>query len=538
MLSYSVHSANLPTRFRCIAACCGWAITASVCTTQSADAQQDLLKFYVRSYKVSGNSKLSKTEIESAVYPFMGPGRSPDDVEQARQALEKAFQEKGYQTVSVSVPDQDPRRGIIRLEVTEGKVARVRVTGSRWFLPSRIKRELPSIAEGSVPDFERVGREMVAVNRMADRRITPEVRPGAEPGSIEVDLNVEDKLPLHGSFEFNNRYSAGTTPWRINGALSYGNLFQLGHTLSLNAQIAPENTDDGLVYSASYLARVSEDLTLMLQGTRQDSDISTLGGAAVAGKGEIIGVRAMFDLPTTPMFYQSINLGIDYKSFDEDLNVSKQTVSSPIEYYPISANYYATWMAEDHFTEFNTSLTAHLRGMGSDENDYANKRYNASGSFIYLRGDASHTHDIKGGAQVFGKIQGQVANQPLINNEQISGGGLGTVRGYLEATALGDNGVFGTLEYRTPTLIGRGETSANPANEWRFHAFADAGLVGIYDPLPGQKKRTGLSSVGIGSRATVKEHFHGSVDVAVPLIEQPDANDGDVRVTFRGWADF
>ncbi|MCB1132986.1 MAG: ShlB/FhaC/HecB family hemolysin secretion/activation protein [Verrucomicrobiae bacterium] len=496
------------------------------------------MKFYVRSYKVSGNSKLSKTEIESAVYPFMGPGRSPDDVEQARQALEKAFQEKGYQTVSVSVPDQDPRRGIIRLEVTEGKVARVRVTGSRWFLPSRIKRELPSIAEGSVPDFERVGREMVAVNRMADRRITPEVRPGAEPGSIEVDLNVEDKLPLHGSLEINNRYSAGTTPWRINGALSYGNLFQLGHTLSLNAQVAPENTDDGLVYSASYLARVSEDLTLMLQGTRQDSDISTLGGAAVAGKGEIIGVRAMFDLPTTPVFYQSINLGIDYKSFDEDLNVNKQTVSSPIEYYPISANYYATWMAENHFTEFNTSLTAHLRGMGSDEADYANKRYNASGSFIYLRGDASHTHDIKGGSQVFGKIQGQIANQPLINNEQIAGGGLGTVRGYLEATALGDNGVFGTLEYRTPTLIGRGETNANPANEWRFHAFADAGLVGIYDPLPGQKKRTGLSSVGIGSRATVKEHFHGSVDVAVPLIEQPDANDGDVRVTFRGWADF
>lgn len=501
-------------------------------------AQHDDYRFYVRSYRVSGNTKLSKTDIESAVYPFMGPARTPDDVEQARQALEKTFHEKGYQTVSVSVPDQDPRRGVIRFEVTEGKVARVRVNGARWFLPSRIKRELPSIAEGSVPDFEQVGREMMVVNRMADRRITPEVRPGAEPGSIEVDLNVEDKLPLHGSLEVNNRYSADTTPWRINGALSYGNLFQLGHTISLNAQVAPENTDDGLVYSASYLARVSEKTTLMLQATRQDSDISTLGGAAVAGRGRIYGVRAMLDLPTTDKFYQSFNIGIDAKYFDEDLNIKGETIPAPIEYYPLGASYYATWMADDHFTEFNTSLTAHLRGMGSDERDYANKRYNASGGFIHLNGDVSHTRDTAGGTQAFGKIQGQVANQPLINNEQIAGGGLGTVRGYLEATALGDNGVFGTLEFRSPTLIGRGETSANPENEWRFHAFADAGIVGIYDPLPGQKKRTCLSSVGIGTRATVRKHFHGSVDAAMPLLEQQNADDGDIRITFRGWADF
>jgi hypothetical protein len=28
------------------------------------------------------------------------------------------------------------------------------------------------------------------------------------------------------------------------------------------------------------------------------------------------------------------------------------------------------------------------------------------GSFIYLRGDVSHTHDLKDGSQLFGKVQG------------------------------------------------------------------------------------------------------------------------------------
>lgn len=504
------------------------------CLATAADTQ----KFYIREYRLSGSKKLNGLEVGEAVYPFLGPGRTPEDVEGARAALEKAYHEKGFQTVSVAIPPQDPSRGIIRLEVVEGKVARLRVNGAKWFLPTRIKSEVTSVAEGSVPDFKQVEKEMVAVNRLGDRRVTPELKPGMEPGTVDIDLNVEDKLPLHGSLELNNRYSADTTPLRINGALSYANLFQLGHTLGMSAQAAPENTDDGLVFSGYYMARTSDKTSVMLSATKQDSDISTLGGSAVAGRGETIGARLMVDLPTTRTFYQSFDFGFDYKNFDEDLVIGKDTVASPIEYWPLTANHAATWLRDKNFTELNTALTLHLRGMGSDQTDYNNKRYNADGNFIHLRADASHTRDLKNGMQLFGKVQGQIASEPLINNEQIAGGGLGTVRGYLEATALGDNGLFGSLEARSPSLLGKSDTSPEPKDEWRFLAFADAGIVGIYDALPGQKKRTGLSSVGIGSRLRWHEHFNASADLAMPLIEQSHADDGDIRVTFRGWADF
>jgi hypothetical protein len=33
-------------------------------------------------------------------------------------------------------------------------------------------------------------------------------------------------------------------------------------------------------------------------------------------------------------------------------------------------------------------------------------------------------------------------------------------------------------------------------------------------------------------------HYNGSLDVAVPLIDQIDAQAGDIRISFRGWADF
>ncbi len=195
-------------------------------------------------------------------------------------------------------------------------------------------------------------------------------------------------------------------------------------------------------------------------------------------------------------------------------------------------------MSENGFTEMNHSLNFGLRGVGSGERDYANKRFRADGNFVYLRSDLAHTHDIKGGSQVFGKIQTQLANRPLINSDQIAGGGLGSARGYLEATSLGDNGVFGTVELRSPSLIGNPGKASVDADEWRFHAFADVGILGIWDPLPSQQSQYGFASAGAGTRFKVGGHYNGSLDVAIPFISQSDAESGDIRVTFRGWADF
>lgn len=500
------------------------------------------MSLYIREYRVDGAKRLKKLEVEEAVYPYLGPARTEGDVEQARAALEKVYHDKGFQTVSVIVPRQDPRRGVVRLEVVENKVGRLRVNGARWFLPSQIKREVPSLAEGKTPEMNQVGKEITGVNRLADRRVTPVLSQGMEPGTVDIDLNVEDKLPLHGSLELNNRYSASTTPLRLNGSLSYGNFFQKGHTGGASVQLAPENINDALVYSGYYLARVSDKTSLMIQATKQDSNVSTLGGGVVAGPGETYGLQVLFDLPTTQKFYQTVNLGIDYKNLEEDIQLGKDVISSPIEYVPLSVNYAASWMGEKGFTALNASLNFSLRGLAGSEEDFANKRYNADGSYVYLRSDLAHTRDLPGGFQAFGKIQGQVASQPLVNSEQFAGGGLDTVRGYLEATVLGDNGFFGTVEFISPSLIGGSarsdDSESRKADDWRIYAFGDAGMVGIYDALPGQKSQYSLASFGVGSRVNLLKHYNAALDVAYPLIEEADTSQGEIRVNFRGWVDF
>jgi len=492
---------------------------------------------YIREFRVRGSKQLTAGEVGEIVYPYLGPGRLPDDVDHARAALEKAYHEKGYQAVSVQIPTQQIKRGVVILEVSENRVGRLRVKGGRYTSATALTAMAPSMREGSIVDFNRVQREVIAMNQLAGRQVTPALRPGFEPGTVDIDLNVKDELPLHGSLELNNRHSQNTTELRLNGALSYDNLWQMGHALGTSFQIAPENLKDALVYSGYYIAPLpaTDGLSLMLQGTKQDSNVSTLGGLAVAGRGEVLGMRLLKTLPPGKGFYQTFSFGFDYKHFDENLTASSSVVTTPITYYPFSALYTGTWKNEKSTTQFNGGVTFHFRGMGSSPAEFDNKRSGADGSFIYFRGDLSQTRELPGGLQGFVKLQGQASNQPLVNSEQIAGGGLGNVRGYLESEALGDDGVFATLELRSPSLLGK---RTDDQDDWRFYAFAEGGLLDMQKPLPGQDSGSTLASVGLGTRGRFFNHFNGSLDAGLPVVRRDSGLPLSMSYTLRVWGDF
>ena len=493
--------------------------------------------FYVGEYRVTGATKLTELEKGRAVYPYLGPGRTGADIEAARQALEKLYKDKGFETVAVEVPVAAPRGGVVHLRVVEMTVGRVRVNGARYFLPSQILKQAKSLQPGLVPNFEAVQRDIAALNQWPDRRITPVLKGGALPNTVDIDLNVEDKLPLHGSVELNNRHSTGTSDLRVNASVSYNNLWQRGHSIGASLQLSPESPDEVKVLSGFYTARFPEwpGFSLLVQGTKQDSNVSTLGGAAVAGRGEILGARAIFNLPSRPGFYQSANFGFDYKHFDQILNLGLSSITTPITYYPVTAGYSATWAGEKAQTELNAGVTLAFRGSGSSDAEFDDNRFKARGSFVYFRGDLAHTQELGSGAQLYAKVQGQASSQPLVSSEQFAGGGLGTARGYLEAEALGDNALFGTLELRSPSLLG---WTKRKDTEWRLYAFLEGGLLTLREPLPEQDGHFQLASVGFGTRVQVHDHFHGSLDVGFPLTSLPTTQAGDVMFTFRLWSDF
>jgi hemolysin activation/secretion protein len=305
------------------------------------------------------------------------------------------------------------------------------------------------------------------------------------------------------------------------------------------------------VFSASYLARLPQVdwLNLLVYGVKSSSNVATVGGTNIVGPGQIVGGRAVMTLPGRENLFHTLSAGVDYKHFDQTVGLGGGSFSSPVTYYPVVATYGATFQTEKFMTQLNAGVTYNLRPFSGDRNEFDNKRAFASASFTHFNLDVSHTQELPEGFQVYGKIQGQVADGPLVSSEQISAGGLDTVRGYLESETLGDDGVIGNLEFRSPNLgemlqkqvkdeTGQGAARFTTFNEWRIFTFADAGRVAIQHPLAEQESRFDIWSYGVGSRFKMFNLFNGMLAFSVPMTNQAFSRAGNPRVNVRIWGEF
>jgi hemolysin activation/secretion protein len=551
----------------------------------AAKPKGPLPHFDIDDFAVQGSALLSQLELEEAIYPFLGPNKTADDVEKARAALEKAYHDKGYQTVSVSVPPQNVQSKVVTLRVAELKVGRLQVKNSHFFDINKIKQKTPSLEEGTVPNFTDVTKDIVSLNQWPDRKVTPTLRAGVTPGTVDVDLNVDDTFPLHGNVEINDRQSPNTTPYRFSATAHYDDLWQLGHSASFTYQVAPERPSDAIVYSASYLARLPnvDWLSFLFYGVDSQSNVAAVGGLNVIGPGQIIGGRMVFTLPSAENFFHTLSVGLDYKSFGETVNFSAagssgssssggttSAFSAPVTYYPVVASYTAQYHADKLNAQLIASLTEDLRPMGSDPTAFDNRRTDASPNFTHVNLDMSATQELPTGAQLYGRVQGQAASGPLVSSEQVGIGGFDTVRGYLESETLGDNGAAGTFEIRSPNIADWLKSAATPAaatpaatpsgaaasgaaaqdqpaqssaalplfNEWRLFGFVDAGVATVLEPNAEQQAQFELWSYGAGTTFKMVNHINGAIDVARPMTTETFTQAHSTRVDFRIWGEF
>ncbi|AUA59062.1 Heme/hemopexin transporter protein huxB precursor [Achromobacter spanius] len=492
----------------------------------------------INEYIVRGNTVLEARDIERAVYPYLGPDRSLADIESAREALQTIYQDKGYQSVYVDLPEQQVADGIVFLQVSETKVGRVRVVGAQHYSPLAIRDDVPALQEGQVPNFNRAQAELTQLNKGASRQVVPLVKEGRIPGTMDVDLKVEDKSPWHASLGLNNDYSADTSRLRSTASLGYDNLWQLGHSVSLTFFTAPQETDNAKVWSGSYSMPLTPRWGLQFSGYKSDSNVATIGGTNVLGKGYSFGLSAIYTMDPQGDWSNSLSIGLDYKKFDESTRFGDNEDQIPIKYLPFTLAYNGYRYSESSQSSLGLSVvgaSGSFFNQGSDWQEFDDKRYQASPSFALLRGDGTHTQNLFGDWQLGLRGSFQLASGALVSNEQFSAGGATSVRGYLAAERTGDDGVLASVEWRTPSLARW--LGAN-VNEWRFYAFADAATLRLRDPLPEQDASYSLASLGLGTRLQVLDWLSGSLDWGYPLKDGPNTRKHDPRLNFSVRANF
>lgn len=201
--------------------------------------------FEVKGYQVIGNTLLSRDTLELVFRPYIGPKISLNMIRQALTDLHSVYQEQGFVTVAVRLPQQTLAEGIVKVRVFEGILSDIIVSGNRYFSSNNVMRALPSLRTNVFLSGPILQAELDRANANQDRQIYPEIAPGLATNTTELLLTVKDRLPLHAKVDLNNQYSPGTPALRLNTSAVYNNLWQREHSLGIQYNFSPQQYKSG-----------------------------------------------------------------------------------------------------------------------------------------------------------------------------------------------------------------------------------------------------------------------------------------------------
>ena len=511
--------------------CGGAAAAPPAAPAAGAGAQA---RFSVQEYRVLGNTVLPNRAIETVLYPRLGEAKTLEDVQAARSALEQAYHEAGYATVFVDVPPQEVTDGVVRLRVTEGRLRERTISGARYFSEEKILEALPATAPGQVPRLPDLQRQLNAVNtQTADRSVVPVLKPGPDPGTMDLALKVEDHLPVHGGVDLNNQYTAGTEPLRATVSLGYYDLWGELDSLSGQYTWAPQKAGQVGILNAVYgVHALNGGIRPSLAFINSSSDVATVGTLGVLGNGQVYMGRLGIPVMNALGGVQSLTLGLDYKHFRNTISLSNMpSVIEPMSYVNASLTYSSAWQRLTspglvRSGSLDLSVDAGPRGPANSNLDFEMNRYQARGNYIYLRGDGALTLRLPAKLLLVLRAAGQLALDPLVVYEQLSIAGADGVRGYLEAEELGDSAIKGTVQLQTAPF------AAHQVNWADLYVFFDAARDRHLEALPGEPSHTSLRSWGAGLDLLPGHSISGYLTWVESLLPGPTTAAHDSRVLF------
>ena len=491
------------------------------------------VRFEITTFVVEGNTILEESKIDRVLESYKGADRRLKDTEEARAEVEKLYHKAGYPTVLVNLPEQTIENGLVRLQVVEGRLYSISVTGNEHYSWGSIRRKLPSLSPGVLIYEPTFVKELAAVNGNPDLSVTPLLKPGSVPGTVDLELKVKDRLPVHGKLEADNRGPITTPSNRLIAEVQHTNVFGNDEILTLNTVQTP--TDWGAIqnYGASFVYPVIwPNHLLTVYASKSESNSVLAGGAisvggggdvAIAGNATIAGMRYIFPIfPGGPSTHQ-LQIGLDYKRLEKTSATfpggGSAVVLSPVQYMPLSLGYLGLYPDRFGLTKASFTVKGYVAGMipggrkedfSGDPNDPFGKpgnRAGSTGTFAVLQGGVGRSQPLPADFTLDLMANGQWASEPLIPAEQFFTGGFDTVRGYLQFEAIGDHAIRARVELTTPEVlkvpidrIWQRRRSSDYTLRLRFATFYDAAHIWVAQAPTGQTSRFRLEGAGFGIR--------------------------------------
>jgi hemolysin activation/secretion protein len=470
----------------------------------------------IRKFEVVGSTVFSQEELAAVLKPYTLRPIAFAELLEAQRAIVQLYLDKGYITSGAFIPPQAVKRGVVKIQVVEGEVEAIEVTGLDHLNADYVRSRL-AVATGKPLNVNTLlnALQLLQLDPLIEN-LSAELAAGSRPSQslLAVQVKEADAFDLTVSFDNQRSPNVGTDRRQVqlthNNLLGFGDRFNVGYintdgsdslnNLSYTVPINPYNGTVGFSFSYSDGEIIEEpfDLLDIESETRQY---------------ELSYRQPLYQTPT-----EDFTIGVSFSRGESETSL----LGRP---YPLSRGANAEGETDisafRFFQEYTTRSERDvlaLRSQFSVGVDLFDATINANepdSKFVAWRGQAQYLKLLSPDTLLLLRSDLQVSDRSLVPLEQFSLGGQLSVRGYRQDVLLADNGLFLSTEIRTPILrITDWETTL------QLTPFIDFGTVWNSDET--NLEEDVLVSVGLGLRLLVGDNFTARIDWGIPLIDIDD----------------
>ncbi|MEH2169154.1 MAG: ShlB/FhaC/HecB family hemolysin secretion/activation protein [Nostoc sp.] len=471
----------------------------------------------VERFEVIGSTVFSAKELAQATAEFTKRPISQTELFQARSKITELYVKNGYITSGALIPPQTIQSGVVKIQVVEGKLEDIQVTGTRRLNRNYIRSRL-AIATSPPLNRQRLleALQLLQLNPLI-KNVTAELSAGSQTGTSLLEVKISEAKTFSGQIVLDNGRSPSVGSFRRGLRLNEANLLGLGDGLSLGYT----NTDGSNSFDASYTLPLNpRNGTVSFNYGITSSHVieppfDFLDIDSASRYYELTFRQPIIQTPT-----QEFALGLTASRRESDISSFLQREGVPAsELSPGADEEGRTRVSALRFfqewTSRNSREVIALRSQFSLGIDVLNATVNQDAPdsrFFAWQGQAQWARLLAPETLLLLRLNTQLASRALLPIEQFGLGGQDSIRGYRQDYLLTDNGTFVSGEVQVPIL-----RLPQINSTLQVVPFVDFGVgwnsSGRNNPDPNT-----LASVGLGLRWAQGDRLIVRLDWGIPLI--------------------
>ncbi len=473
-------------------------------------------KIKVKKVEVNGSTVFSPEELAKAVSSFIGQELSYEQILEIRTAINQLYISKGYKTSGSFLPPQDIDDGVVQVQVVEGKLERIDIEGLTRLRPEYVRERLR--LAGSAPlnlDQLNAGLQLLKSNPLFDE-VQAELAAGTRSGQNVLIVKLKEAPPIDAALIIDNREVPSVGSVGATAALGYNNLLGVGDRINAVVGITEGVNSYGFSYEIPVNAR-NDKVSFRYTRGRNRIISEPFAPLDITGRAQTFAVDFRQPVILTPT--EELTFGVSAqlrrsRTFlfgDEPFSFTPgvENGESQVSVLRLSTD----WVK---YPNPNTVLAARSTfSLGLGVLDATVNNTGTDGRFVSWQGQFQVLQALneQKDAVVVSRIAAQLTPDSLLPLEQLSIGGVETVRGYRTSQRVGDNGIVGTIELRLPIVRDPGGFGL-----LQIVPFVDAGTIWSNSNNEANSADGTLLSTGLGLRWQLNDSLSASLDWGIPLI--------------------